>query len=363
MAAEQKRLEDRLAKRGGLVELLRLPALVFGALAKLRGRLYDSGRLTAFRLGIPVVCIGNLSVGGTGKTPMVIWITRELVRRGWRPGLLSRGYGKAGEELNDEARELRRVLPEVPHVQNPDRVAGGQALEKEGVDIIVMDDGFQHRRLGRDLDLVLIDATRPWGLPAPSAGVAPVCACLPRGFLREAPIALSRASAILMTRTDQVDRKVLEGLRQEFEELAPGIPIAETIHKPAGLRVVVGDELALEQLSGREVDLFSGIGNPEAFEQTVSELGAKVIEHRRFPDHHSYTASDLVGLGEQRPVLTTAKDIVKCNELYSSLDSLYVLEVELTLVAGDAVVGAMLDSISKGSAAHERDSLHAGLHG
>ena len=181
--------------------------------------------------------------------------------------------------------------------------------------------------------------------------------------MREAPAALSRASAILLTRTDQVDPSAVVGLRQELELIAPGIPVAETIHKASGIRTVVGDELSLKQLAGCDVDLFSGIGNPEAFEGTVSELGARVVEHRRFPDHHSYIQSDLAGLGEERPVLTTAKDIVKCDELVAALRSLYVLEVELTLVAGDAVVGAMLDSIPKGSAAHERDSLHAGLHG
>ena len=363
MVSKNKRLEDRLAQRGGVVELLRLPAAFFGALAKLRARLYDRGRLPRFHLNMPVVCVGNLSVGGTGKTPMVVWLTRELLHRGWRPGILSRGYGKQEAGSNDEALELEAALPGVPQVQNPDRLEGGQALEKLGVDIIVMDDGFQHRRLRRDLDLVLVDATRPWGLPAPKAGGPPVCAMLPRGFLREAPESLARANAIVLTRTDQLPSTELEGLRTEIEFLAPGIPIAEAVHRASSLRTLQGKELSLEQLHGCEVDLFSGIGNPEAFEETVLALGARVVEHRRFPDHHAYTSGDLAGLGIQRPVLTTAKDLVKCQPLASACSSLHVLMIEITLIEGQAVIGAMLDSIPKGDAARRRDSLHAGLHG
>ncbi len=356
-------MEDRLAERGGPVELLRVPAALFGTVASLRSKLYDRGWLPHERLGVPVICIGNLSVGGTGKTPMVVWVTRALQERGRRPGLLSRGYGADAGARNDEALELERLLPGVPHVQEPDRVAGGRQLEELGVDVIVMDDGFQHRRLDRDLDLVLVDATRPWGVPYPERGGAPVCATLPRGFLREGPAALARASAIVITRADQTTPERLEALRAELESRAPGVPIVETTHRPAKLRAVRGPELDLDGLRGREIDLFSAIGNPAAFETSARALGAEVIEHRRFPDHHLYRAEDLAGLGSDRPVLTTAKDIVKCEGLVDHWSELIVLEVELVPGRGAAVLDAMFDSLNPGLAERKRDAIHAGLNG
>jgi len=362
MSTSTIRLEDRLAKRGGAVELLRLPATAFGFAAGLRSRLYDRGWLPHEKLGVPVICVGNLTVGGTGKTPMVVWLARELLKRGRRPGLLSRGYGKAHEEKNDEAFEMERALPGVPHIQNPDRIAGGHALIEQGVDIIVMDDGFQHRRLVRDLDLVMVDATRPWGLPYLDEGGQAVCALIPRGFLRERPAALRRANAIILTRTDQSTEARFEALRRELESRAPGIPIVETVHSATGLRAIRGPALGLGELRGREVELFSGIGNPAAFEESVRALGAEVVEHRRFPDHHSYVVGDLIGLGEGRPVITTAKDISKCEAL-APMDDLYVLEVELTVQSGVPLLEALLDSLSEGFAERQRHSIHAGLHG
>ena len=356
-------MEDRLAQRGGLVECLRLPAALFSAVAGLRSRLYDRGWLPQARLGVPVICVGNLSVGGTGKTPMVVWVTRALQERGRRPGLLSRGYGSEAGKKNDEALELERALPGIPHIQNPDRVAGGRELEKLGVDVIVMDDGFQHRRLERDLDLVLVDATRPWGVPYPTDGGAPVCATLPRGLLREGPAALARAGALVITRADQAAPERLEALREKLESLAPGVPIIETIHSPAKLRAVRGPELDLDGLRGRKLDLFSGIGNPAAFEQSARALGAEIVEHRCFADHQLYSAEDLAGIGSDRAVLTTAKDIVKCDGLLDHCDELYVLEVELSPREGIAVIEALFDSLGEGFAARNRAAIHAGLHG
>ena len=180
MTASSGRVLDRLARRGGAVELLWLPALLFGAAARLRGWLYDHRLLPIRQLDTPVVSIGNLSVGGTGKTPMVAHVASRLQEMGLRPGVLSRGYGRGDAEQNEEACLLERLLPGVPQVQDPDRVAGGERLQELGVDVIVLDDGFQHRRLGRDLDICLVDATRPWGLPA--MGHEPVRAPLPRGL-------------------------------------------------------------------------------------------------------------------------------------------------------------------------------------
>jgi len=348
------------------VELLRVPALFFGLAARLRGGLYDRGWLPSARLDVPVVSVGNITVGGTGKTPLVIWLVGELEQRGLRPGVLSRGYGAAPEEKgaggeNDEARMLARLVPDAPRVQNPDRIAGGRRLVELGADVVVLDDGFQHRRLRRDLDLVLIDATRPWGLPAGAPTRPAVRAFLPRGLLREAPEALTRADALVLTRTELVTEREREDLIDELQRIAPGKAVVLAAHRPARLRAPDGAALSLEDLRGREVDLVSAIGNPQAFERTVTALGARVAEHRAFPDHHRYTRTDFTA-GERggRWLVTTAKDAVKLEELDVPA---HVLEVQLSIEAGSGVLEALLDALPLGRAPRQRRSLHAGLHG
>ena len=145
------RTEDRLAQRGGAIELLRLPAVLFGAAAVTRRALYDRGWLPSARLGVPVVSVGNITTGGTGKTPMCAWVVAELQRRGFRPGILSRGYGAERGDVNEEAQLLARLCPGVPHVQDPDRVRGGKALvDSHSVDAIVLDASNPLGLLGLD---------------------------------------------------------------------------------------------------------------------------------------------------------------------------------------------------------------------
>jgi tetraacyldisaccharide 4'-kinase len=359
-AEPSTRADSRLARRGGAVEFLRVPAAIFGAAATLRRSLYDAGVLPVHRLGIPVVCVGNLSTGGTGKTPMCALVADRLARRGLLPGILSRGYGTS-HGPNDEALLLARLLPGVPHVQDRDRVAGGRRLVERGCGSIVLDDGFQHRRLHRDLDLVLVDATRPWGLPAPSAGGSAVRALLPRGLLREPPSSLARADAVVLTRASQASAQDLERLEHEIERFAPGKPVLRADHRPARLRDESGNVHELASLSGREVDLASGIGNPESFERSVRSLGAHVRTHRVFPDHHAFLPGDLADLGtERRALVVTAKDAVK---LTGGGARFLALEIEVVLTSGEAVLEALLDSLAPGSSAVEREALRAGMHG
>jgi tetraacyldisaccharide 4'-kinase len=361
------RPEERLARRGGVVELLRAPAALFGALASLRGALYDRRLLPSERLSVPVVCVGNLTAGGTGKTPMVAWVARELARRGLRPGVVSRGYGaRAPDGASDEAALLAAELPGVPHVAHPDRARAGRELVERGCGALVLDDGFQHRRLERDLDLVLVDATRPWGLPAPPGGGEAVCALLPRGLLREPLKGLARASAVILTRVDQAEPRALAALRERLLGVAPGVALATSEHRPRGLQRLGGTERAAPQsLRGQRAELVSGIGNPDAFERSVRDLGADVVAHRRFGDHHAYTARDLEGLGRGGArVVTTAKDAVKLAPLSerAGIDA-WVLEIEIALREGASVLAALLDSLPEASAARERRALHGGLAG
>ena len=360
------RIEDRLARRGGAVELLRLPAAVFGAVSGLRSSLYDRGLLPVERLDAPVVSVGNLTAGGTGKTPMVALLAQRLRARGRRPGLLSRGYGSRRGAENDEARLLAELLPDVAHVQDPDRAAGGRRLvEQHGVDVVLLDDGFQHRRLHRDLDLVLVDATRPWGLPPDGANREPVRALLPRGLLREHPRNLARAHAVVLTRVDQAAHELVAGARAQVARWAPHLPVLTAEHRPVSVRARDGGRSDPRDLAGREVDLISGIGNPQAFEDSVRGLGATVRSHRRLPDHHDHSAADLDGLGAGGGwVLTTAKDAVKLRDLPASARiELRVLDVELVLRDGDEVLEALLDSLPESRAQRERSALHEGLHG
>lgn len=317
-------------RRGGAVELLRLPAALYGLAVRARRAAYDRRLLPRATLPVPVVSVGNLTAGGTGKTPFAAWLVLELARRGFAPGLLSRGYGAAAGEPNDEARVLAELCPGVPHVQDKDRARGGRELVARGVDCVVLDDGFQHRRLARDLDLVLVDATQPWGLPEPDGSAEEagevarraVRALLPRGLLREP----------------------LSSLDQELAAAAPGVPRVHAGFRARAIRDEDGQATPLERWRGREVDLASAIGNPRAFEALVRASGLRVREHRAFPDHHAYAREDLAGLGRDRPLLVTHKDAVKLSALGLRFA---VLDAEVRLLDGAPLVDALLERLPR----------------
>lgn len=337
------RWETRLAHSGGAVELLRVPAALFALAVRARSAAFDRGAFASVRLDVPVVCAGNLTTGGTGKTPLVVWLVRELQQRGFTPGILSRGYGAERGAPNDEALLLARLCPGVAHVQDAQRARGGAELVSRGANVIVLDDGFQHRQLARDLDVVLVDATRPWGL-APDASGRAVRALLPRGLLREPPSALQRADALVITRCDAVTPAQLAALEQELAAFAPGRPIALARHAPRALFDERGVRTELGELRGADVDLVSAIGHPAAFEATVTALGARVHEHRVFADHQRYTAADLAGLGVSRPLVTTEKDAVKLAPLGVRFRA---LAIEIDFARDAAPLRALLDALPR----------------
>lgn len=347
--------------------MLRVPAFLFGGVARARGALYSSKILRSYSAGVPVVSVGNLSAGGTGKTPMIVWLARELGDRKYKVGIVSRGYGSVNGAPNDEALMLAEILPDVPHIQNPDRVAAATELGERGIDVVLVDDGFQHRRLGRDVDLVLMDATRPFGLPAHGGG-EPVRAMLPRGLMREPLSALGRADAVVITRADAVPEATVAALEALVQRHAPGCPVALAVHAPVALRYLAeGSEThrSLEHLSGLAVDLFSGIGNPAAFERTASKLGALVHSHRAFGDHHAFAPGDLDGLGVERPALTTAKDAARLTGggLSALPPNLLILDVELIISRGRSVLEALMDSLPESRVRREETAIHGELHG
>jgi tetraacyldisaccharide 4'-kinase len=348
------RASERLAGRGGALEWLRIPSALYDSLTRARNAAYDRGWKRVGRLDVPVVSVGNLTVGGTGKTPAVIWLARELLRRGRTPGILSRGFRRGTEQLNDEGRLIAREVPDALQEQDPDRLRGGRELVERGAQVVILDDGFQHRRLARDLDLVLVDATRPFGLPLGGEREPPRL-CLPRGLLRERPAGLRRANAAIVTRADQVSVATLERLTDDLHAIAPAVPLARAAHRPVRLRGI-GGERPLDWLRGRPVRLVCGLANPEAFAGTVRSLGAVIVALHAFGDHHPFAPSDLTDLArEGETLLVTAKDAVK---LTSASVPFLVLDIEFTLLEGAALLDALLDALPPGRAA-----LHAGLPG
>jgi tetraacyldisaccharide 4'-kinase len=311
-----------------LRRLLWLARLPYGLGVWWRNRRFDRGR-DVHRVTVPVICVGNLTVGGTGKTPCVEYIARLLREHDLQVAILSRGYGaEAGR--NDEAMVLEENLPDVPHYQGADRVALAQtAIEESESEVLVLDDGFQHRRLARDLDIVLIDATDPW-----AAGYL-----LPRGGLREPKRSLRRAGLVVLTRCDAVGADTLKRIEAEVQQIAP-LPIMKAVHTP--LELVNGERTEkVETLKGRPVGAFCGIGNPNAFRQTLTALGADVRDFREFPDHHPYRREDVddlrrwaTGVPAGAAVVTTQKDWVKLRVAELGGRPLWAVRVGLQFVEG-----------------------------
>lgn len=278
---------------------LTLPAWAgYRAAVAWRNRRYDAGRAAVARLPAPVVSVGNLTAGGTGKTPAVLAVCRLLAARGRRPAVLSRGY-RGVDGANDEA----QLLDGFPVVCDPDRAAGGRRALAAGADCLVLDDGFQHRRLHRDCDLVLIDATRPGG------------ACLPLGWLREPWSGLRRARLAWISRADLAAPADLAALVARLD--AAGVPWIRDRHQDGGLTPLAGGEpRPSAALAGRRVVLASGIGNPHGFEAAAHRHGWSVAASLRFPDHHRYDRGDAALLARyadrlRAELVVTAKDAVK----------------------------------------------------
>lgn len=330
------RSEDRLEAGGAAIELLRVPAVLFGVVLALRAGLYRLGLVRPQRVAVPVISVGNLTVGGTGKTPMVLYLAQELARRGLVPAVVARGYGAQVDGLNDEGAELAHRFEGLVQVQNPKRVLAAQRAVASGAQAVVLDDGFQHRQLHRDLDLVLVDATRPWGLRSTRA-------LLPRGLLREAPTALQRADVLVLTRADQVDAASLAALRAELAGLAPGVAQVVCVHEPEALVDHEGQRESLAWLAGRAVCAVSGLGNPAAFERTLERLGARVTQTVRRPDHHAWASADLSGVDPELPLVCSGKDAPKLRRLGVAYRALWI---SARITEGAAVLEARLDTLT-----------------
>jgi tetraacyldisaccharide 4'-kinase len=309
-------------------------AVMFRGLAAVRGWLYDARVLRRHALGAPAVSVGNLSTGGTGKTPVASYLAAELSKSGARPAILLRGYG------DDEHRVHEVLNPSAIVVADADRVRGAREARDRGADVLVLDDAFQHRRAERDADVVLVSADAlgdaPWPLPA--------------GPWREPMIALRRASLVVVTRRvasqDLVDTAV-----RRIASAAPRVPVAIVrLVSDEAFRWNAPERIPLRDLAGRSVVAVSGIGDPAAFEAQLSRAGI-AADVMRFPDHHRYAGTDVATIvARGRPgglVVCTLKDAVKLGPQWppGGVPLWYVTQ-RISIEQGAGLVGELIDGMA-----------------
>ena len=317
-------------------------SLGYAIAMRLRNALFNVGLRRPQRVGVPVVSIGNLTTGGTGKTPLVALVVDWARAQKLRAGIISRGYRSLSVAGNDEKLVLELLCPGVPHVQNRDRIAAArELLSTSDADLLVADDAFQHRRLHRDLDIVLIDALNPFGFGH----------LLPRGLLRESRSSLSRADVVILTRANQVTESERQAIWCEVRRWKPSVAEIEVAFVPQRLRARDG---RLQPDSTEPMLGFCGIGNPAAFHQTLGEKGISCVGWREFPDHYHYAAADLAELATQAresgatALVTTLKDLVKLPD--SAIEGLpiWAVEIEARVVRGaDDLHAALMQIIPR----------------
>ena len=333
-------------------------AWLYAVAARVRNWCFDRNILRVQHVAVPVISVGNLTTGGTGKTPFVEYIARYLCSKNKCVAVISRGYGRStkgthlvtdGKQIRgtafkagDESFQIANKLPAVIVVVDEDRVRGAQfAVDQFHPDVIVLDDGFQHRRLYRDMDIVLIDATRNIG----------EISFLPLGRRRENVSSLRRATLIALTRVDDIVPDWMNGLRDETKA-----PMVTVNFRPERFRCLDTKEVCeTEHMKGKQCVAFCGIGNPESFRKILVQSGLHVVEFVVYPDHHQYTEADFSALrsrlesGIAEMMVTTEKDASRFVDSHrtdhSTLPRCYVLEIETVVTNGKEVLHNHLESI------------------
>lgn len=330
--------------------LLWLPGKLYGLAMRLRRSGYGNNWLQSHSAAVPVISIGNITAGGSGKTPLTALLANHLASRGKKPAILLRGYRQSDGGQSDEAVLYGALCPGVPVEVGSNRLAGAARAVAAGADVLLMDDGFQHLRLRRDVDIVLVDATSPWG-----GGNT-----IPGGLLREPPSALSQARAVIVTRSDQVEPALLHAMLERIRQLAPHSLVLTARHRPVRLHKLGGTALPLESLRDRKVAILSGIARPEAFEKTVAGLGAHIAATFRGSDHQHFTQQFVMQAVTKAKSLdavlvTTEKDqakniigVMADNKLVDNTtiqEMIWVLGIEQD-VEGREALFALVDSVA-----------------
>jgi tetraacyldisaccharide 4'-kinase len=345
----------RVPHEPGHIALLLLPAAAYGGAVRLRNRYYDQ-KSSAMRASLPVLSVGNLTVGGTGKTTIVAWLVRRLQEWGHCPAVVSRGYGgKAGrgplvvsnggeplvgpDRCGDEPYLLAKSLHGAKVVVGSDRHAGADAARAMGADVVVLDDGFQHRRLARDLDLVLLDAAGPFGNYH----------LLPAGSLREPISGLKRADVVLITRSRPAESFVV--LERVVRRYNATCPILRSSHHRLGFFDVAGTRVARPP----KAVAFCGIGNPASFLSDIEAEGVEVVAFRPFPDHHPFSAEEwreLVRSADEHDaaLVTTEKDLARLSSspAAAAFGRLCSLRIEAMIHDADILLDAVRTALARG---------------
>ncbi|MGR3173839.1 MAG: tetraacyldisaccharide 4'-kinase [Candidatus Scalindua sp.] len=321
----------------------------YSAVLKTRNILYKNGVVKSTRLPVKVISIGNITTGGTGKTPLVEFVARYLLKKNKKVAILSRGYGgnnplqKNNDNVNDECLILRENLQDVPVLAGKDRVKNGEvAIRDYGVDCLILDDGFQHFRIRRDLDIVVIDSLNPFGGEN----------LIPRGSLREPLKNLGRADLFIISHCNQSNEQTIKSIYGKLKHVNPHAPVCESIHRPVQIENITdGSILVPEWLKGKRVYGLSAIGNPESFAYTLKELEAELIKHRKFHDHHNYNREEIDDIISEAKslnadaIVVTQKDIVKIRNMDIKDFNILSLKIEIQITKGIELYEEAIDRV------------------
>jgi len=315
--------------------LLAAATSVYGFAVARRNRRFDRGIATSHAAPLPVVSVGNIAVGGTGKTPVTAWLAGRLRDMGLRSGILMRGYKAAAGEKNDEHRLLEELLGDDVVIEaDRDRFAAARRVAEAGTaDVLLLDDGYQHRRLRRDFNLLVIDGVRPFGFGH----------LLPRGLLREPMRSIHRADAIIVSRRELINDDAFRQIRQAVRPYSDA-PVLEARFD------------GTPDLTARRLLVCSAIGHPDAFRETVAKLGGEVIATLVFPDHYEYTSADVAQIEtqvdtEQLDIAVTAKDWVKLKLLTKRPDRYVVVRQQVSLSNPEKLLRLLREAVEKRQAA------------
>ncbi|OVE79660.1 tetraacyldisaccharide 4'-kinase [bacterium J17] len=356
-----------------------IPAsFVYRLIADVRNKLFDLGVLKSLSVSLPVICVGNVSVGGNGKTPFTRFLATNLQDKGARPAILLRGYGGSSVSprlvkdsdrsslVGDEALMYVNSLADTPVVVAKDRVAGAKFIEEQAIaDLIVLDDGLQHRRLKRDFNFVLVDvsdqkARADWANPR----------CLPAGRMREAvDSALRRADAVVFTNRSagRIAGKSEDSSAftepKNLRRLPPGLPAFDFVLNPGKLlKLDGGSSIPLSEFQGQDVIALTAIAKPGVFFRMLDDLGLRLRQRVGRRDHHQFTVDEIEALGVQSegcPIIVTEKDAVKLSQLPIEKDNIFVLELSADLKSEEqkSQLFSLLDSLVSARTSHPSRSL------
>jgi tetraacyldisaccharide 4'-kinase len=309
---------------------------------RFRNFCYDKKWFKSYSVDIPVISIGNLTAGGTGKTPLVIWLCNLLETKMQNCAILTRGYKTEPGILSDEPAILAKSCPSAKIIVNPDRLAGAEkAIKENDASVLVMDDGFQHRKLKRDLDIVTIDATCPFGCER----------ILPAGLLREPLTTLKRAHIAVITRSDLLSQDKLKEIEEKIQCFNPDIIITKAAYKHPGAIAIKGTMLTIEELKEKSIFAFCGIANPNAFFTSLEKMGMNLLGSKIYNDHHNYSDEDISDIYEEARylgaelILLTQKDWVKTALLAQKNEDIIFayLVLELDFPQGSDTIETLID--------------------